>query len=55
MSDPHRVTEVSILTKSTGPLLWNRSGEHPDEEIKFEMTEDIAHQICTDLDRFLTR
>jgi hypothetical protein len=27
----------------------------PEAEIKFEITEDQAHILCADLERFLTR
>jgi hypothetical protein len=55
MSDVRKMTEASILTKSTEPLTGIIQVNTADEEIKFEITEDMAHQICTDLERFLTR
>jgi hypothetical protein len=55
MSDVHKTTEVTILTKSTEPLSGIVRVKTADAEIKFEITEDLAHQICTDLERFLTR
>jgi hypothetical protein len=55
MNDAHKITEVSILTKSTEPSTGIIQVNTADAEIKFEITEDLAHQICTDLERFLTR
>jgi hypothetical protein len=55
MSDPHKMTEVSISTKSIEPLTGIVRVNTADAEMKFEITEDIAHKICTDLERFLTR
>ncbi len=55
MSDVHRITEVFVLTKSTEPLTGVVQVNTADAEIKFVITEDLAHQICTELERFLTR
>jgi hypothetical protein len=55
MSDVHKIIEVTILTKSTEPLSGIVQVKTADAEIKFEITEDLAHQICADLERFLTR
>ena len=55
MSNLHKITEISILTKSTEPLVGIVQVSTTDAEIKFEMTEDLALKICTDLERFLTR
>jgi hypothetical protein len=55
MRDVHKVTEVTILTKSTEPLTGIVQVSTRDAEIKFEITEDLAHSICTELERFLTR
>jgi hypothetical protein len=55
MSDVHKITEVSILTDSTEPLTGIVQVNTADAEIRFEITEDLAHKICTDLERFLTR
>lgn len=48
---PRRLTVV-ILIKSTDPLIGII--RVIDAEIKFEITEDLAQKICTELDRFLT-
>jgi hypothetical protein len=55
MSDVPKITEVLIVTKSTEPLTGIVQINTADAEMKFEITEDLAHQICTDLERFLTR
>jgi hypothetical protein len=55
MSDVRKVTEVSVFTKSTEPLTGIVQVNTADAEMKFEITEDLAHKICTDLERFLTR
>lgn len=55
MRDVHTITEVTILTKSTEPLTGVVQVNTADAEIKFEITEDLAHRICTELERFLTR
>jgi hypothetical protein len=55
MRDVHKITEVSILTRSTEPLTGIVQVNTADAEMKFEITEDLAHRICTDLERFLTR
>jgi hypothetical protein len=55
MNDAHKITGISILTESTEPLVGIVQMNTTDQEIRFEITEDLAHKICTDLERFLTR
>jgi hypothetical protein len=55
MGDVHKITEISILTKSAEPRIGIVRLTAAQAEIKFEITEDLAHKICTDLERFLTR
>jgi hypothetical protein len=55
MDDAHKITEVSVLTKSTEPLTGVVLVRTVDKEIRFEITEDLAHRVCTELERFLTR
>ena len=55
MSDVHKITEVSVSTKSTEALTGIVQVNTADAEMKFEITEDLAHKICTDIERFLTR
>jgi hypothetical protein len=54
MRDVHKITEISILTKSTEPLTGIVQVNTAKAALEFEITEDLAHKICTDLDRFLT-
>jgi hypothetical protein len=54
MTDPQKATEVSVLTTSTEPLTGIVQVNTAEAEIEFEITEDIAHKICIDLERFLT-
>jgi hypothetical protein len=55
MSDVHKITEVSILAKSAEPRIGIVRLTTAESEIKFEITVDLAHKVCTDLERFLTR
>jgi hypothetical protein len=55
MSDAQRIIEVKVSTLSNKPLTGLVQVNTPDAEIKFAITEDLAHKICTDLERFLTR
>ena len=55
MSDPHKITEIFVLTKSTEPLSGIVQVNTAGEVIRFELTEDLAHRICTELEHFLTR
>jgi hypothetical protein len=55
MSDVKRITEVTVLAKPTEPLTAIIQLRTSDADVKFEIAEEIAHKICTDLERFLTR
>jgi hypothetical protein len=55
MSDAQRIIEVRVSTLSNEPLTGLVQVKTPDAEIKFAITADLAHKICTDLERFLTR
>jgi hypothetical protein len=55
MIDAQVITEVLVATKSTEPLTGIVQVNTAEAEIKFEITEDLAHRICTELERFLTR
>jgi hypothetical protein len=55
MNTVQKITDVTILTKSTEPRTGIILLNTDDADIKFEITEDLAHKICTDLERFLTR
>jgi hypothetical protein len=55
MRDIHRIIDVSVTTTSTRPLCAIVEVEAVDSTMKFELTEEIALRICTDLERFLTQ
>lgn len=55
MTDARRIIEIKVSAVSKEPLIGVVRVNTPEAEIKFEITEDQAHQICTDLERFLTR
>ena len=55
MNDAQKATEISVLAGSMEPLTGILQVHTADAEIKFEITEDLANKICTDLERFLTR
>lgn len=55
MGDAQKITAVSVYVKSSEPLIGVVLVRTVNTEIKFEITEDLAHQICTDLEHFLTR
>jgi hypothetical protein len=55
MNDAHKITEVSVFTKSTESRTGVALLRTAETEIRFEITEDLAHRICTELERFLTR
>jgi hypothetical protein len=54
-SDVHKITDITISTVSTEPLTGILEVDAGDRTVKFEITEQLAHLICTDLERFLTR
>jgi len=55
MSDARRIIDITVSTISKEPLTGVVQVNTPEAEIKLEITEDLAHRICTDLERFLTR
>ena len=55
MRDTHRITEVTISTKSTEPLSGIVQISTAASTMKFELNAEIALALCTDLDRFLTQ
>ena len=55
MTELSRITEITVSTKSTEPLTGVVELSTTEEELEFEITAEIAHKICTDLERFLTR
>ena len=55
MRDVHKIIDVSVTTTSTRPLCAIVEVETVGSTMKFELTEEIALRICTDLERFLTQ
>ena len=53
MSDKHRLTEVVVSTNSTKPLTGTVQLGAAKAEMEFEITENLAHRICIELERFL--
>jgi hypothetical protein len=55
MTELSQITGINVSTKSTEPLTGVVEVSTTEAEIKFEITAEMAHKICTDLERFLTR
>jgi len=55
MRDVHKIIDVSVTTRSTRPLCAIVEIEAVGSTMKFELTEEIALRMCTDLERFLTQ
>jgi hypothetical protein len=55
MRDIHMITEVAVSTKSTEPLSGIVQIATAGATVQFELNEEIAHDLCTRLDRFLTQ
>jgi hypothetical protein len=55
MNDAHRIVGITVATRSTEPPTAILQVELDNKVLKFEITEEQAHMICTDLERFLTR
>ena len=55
MPDLHKITDISVSTISTNSLRGVVEIETLHSTIQFELNEDVAHRICTHLERFLTQ
>lgn len=55
MPDACHLTDFSISTSATDPLGGVVNVVTAGSSLTFHITEDIAHRICTDLERFLTQ
>ena len=49
------VQKITISTRSTEPLSAIVEIDTVDSTMKFELNEDMAHELCASLDRFLTQ
>ena len=55
MTDVHKISRLSVSTHSTNPPRGIMEIDTPNSTIRFELNEDVAHNLCTDLERFLTQ
>ena len=55
MNDASSITRFSIATDSIDPLHGVVEIQADGATVKYRLNEDIAHRICTDLERFLTQ
>jgi hypothetical protein len=55
IGDAREITDVTISTTSTNPLRTIVEIETAHSTITFELNEDMAHRICTGLERALTQ
>jgi hypothetical protein len=55
MRDLHKIVEVTIATRSTDPLRGIVEIGTVGSTTKYELSEDMAHRICTTLEHFLTQ
>jgi hypothetical protein len=55
MRDTHRIAGVRISTRSTRPLRGIVEIDTTDATHHFELTEETAHDLCTQIERFLTQ
>lgn len=55
MQDIRNLTRLSVSTNSIDPLRGVVEIDAADFSMKFELNEELAHRICTELERFLTQ
>lgn len=55
MRDLRKIVDFSISTVSTRPLRGIVEIDTFDSVVRFELSEDTALSICTDLEHFLTQ
>ena len=55
MTDVHKIARFSISAHSTNPPRGIVEIDTANSTIRFELNEDVAHSLCTDLERFLTQ
>ena len=51
----HRIAKATISTVSTRPLSGVVQIDTAASTMQFELNEETAHDLCTQLDRFLTQ
>ncbi|QPF87756.1 hypothetical protein IC762_16300 [Bradyrhizobium genosp. L] len=50
-----RATDIAVTTKSTEPMRAILEIDCAGSLAKFEINEDLAHRLCSELERFLTQ
>ena len=55
MHDIRNLTRLSVSTNSIDPLRGVVEIDVAGVSMKFGLDEDLAHRICTELERFLTQ
>ena len=55
MTDVHKIAKLSISTHSTDPPRGIVEIDTANSTIRLELNEDVAHGLCTGLERFLTQ
>jgi len=55
MTNVHKISRLSISTHSIDPLRGIVEIDTASSTIRFELDADLAHSLCTDLERFLTQ
>ncbi len=55
MHDVQRITKVLVSTKSTAPMLALVAIDTADSTQRFELNEEMAHNLCAELEHFLTQ
>jgi len=55
MTGMQKITRLSISTHSIEPPRGIIEIETTNSILKFELNEDLAHALCTDLEHFLTQ
>jgi hypothetical protein len=54
MSDVYKIADIAVTHESKDPLIGILQVDTGNAVIKFEITEELAHRMCSDLERFLT-
>ncbi len=50
-----KILSVSVSAESTDPLHGTIEIETSNSRIRFELNDEVAHNLCADLEHFLTR
>ncbi|MHC2250626.1 hypothetical protein ACVILK_000318 [Bradyrhizobium embrapense] len=51
----HRATNIAVSAVSAAPLRGKIAIDCAGSVATFEIDEELAHRLCTDLERFLTQ